>query len=140
LLQMAIARRDASAKLAAEQGIRVNAVAPGPVWTSLIPSTMALEKVKTFGENAVFKRPAQPIDWPVCSSSWLPTTRAMCPARSTAQPGPHAVLDCLANPLQIPEARRSWIRWSLRPDTTSRFPRGCCEQAASACSQFGRAV
>lgn len=50
------------AKLAAEQGIRVNAVAPGPVWTPLIPSTMPEEKVKTFGENSLFKRPAQPIE------------------------------------------------------------------------------
>lgn len=50
------------AKLASEKGIRVNAVAPGPVWTPLIPSTMPQEKVKTFGENSVFKRPAQPIE------------------------------------------------------------------------------
>jgi NAD(P)-dependent dehydrogenase (short-subunit alcohol dehydrogenase family) len=50
------------AKLASEQGIRVNAVAPGPVWTPLIPSTMPAEKVKSFGENTLFKRPAQPIE------------------------------------------------------------------------------
>jgi NAD(P)-dependent dehydrogenase (short-subunit alcohol dehydrogenase family) len=50
------------AKLAAEQGIRVNAVAPGPVWTPLIPSTMPEEKFKTFGESSLFKRPAQPIE------------------------------------------------------------------------------
>jgi NAD(P)-dependent dehydrogenase (short-subunit alcohol dehydrogenase family) len=50
------------AKLAAEKGIRVNAVAPGPVWTPLIPSTMPQEKVTHFGENSVFKRPAQPIE------------------------------------------------------------------------------
>jgi hypothetical protein len=50
------------AKLAAGKGVRVNAVAPGPVWTPLIPSTMSQEKVKTFGENTVFKRPAQPVE------------------------------------------------------------------------------
>jgi hypothetical protein len=50
------------AKVAGEKGIRVNAVAPGPVWTPLIPSTMPQEKVKKFGENSVFKRPAQPIE------------------------------------------------------------------------------
>jgi NAD(P)-dependent dehydrogenase (short-subunit alcohol dehydrogenase family) len=49
-------------KLAGKQGIRVNAVAPGPVWTPLIPSTMPAEKVKSFGENTLFKRPAQPIE------------------------------------------------------------------------------
>jgi hypothetical protein len=50
------------AKLAAGKGVRVNAVAPGPVWTPLIPSTMSQEKVKIFGENTVFKRPAQPVE------------------------------------------------------------------------------
>lgn len=46
----------------AEQGIRVNAVAPGPVWTPLISSTMPPEKVEKFGEDTVFKRPAQPAE------------------------------------------------------------------------------
>jgi NAD(P)-dependent dehydrogenase (short-subunit alcohol dehydrogenase family) len=50
------------AKLASKQGVRVNAVAPGPVWTPLIPSTMDEEKVSKFGENTVFTRPAQPIE------------------------------------------------------------------------------
>jgi NAD(P)-dependent dehydrogenase (short-subunit alcohol dehydrogenase family) len=44
----------------AEKGIRVNAVAPGPVWTPLIPSTMPPEKVAHFGEQVPMKRPAQP--------------------------------------------------------------------------------
>jgi NAD(P)-dependent dehydrogenase (short-subunit alcohol dehydrogenase family) len=44
----------------AAQGIRVNAVAPGPVWTPLIPSTMPPEKVKTFGQDTPLKRAAQP--------------------------------------------------------------------------------
>jgi NAD(P)-dependent dehydrogenase (short-subunit alcohol dehydrogenase family) len=50
------------AKLAMDQGVRVNAVAPGPVWTPLIPSTMPPEKVEKFGEKTLFKRPAQPIE------------------------------------------------------------------------------
>ena len=49
-------------KLVADQGIRVNAVAPGPVWTPLIPSTMPPEKVEQFGNNTLFKRPAQPAE------------------------------------------------------------------------------
>ncbi|WP_204029535.1 SDR family oxidoreductase [Sinosporangium siamense] len=43
-----------------ERGIRVNAVAPGPVWTPLIPSTMPEEKVEKFGEQAPMKRAADP--------------------------------------------------------------------------------
>lgn len=48
------------AQLLAEKGIRVNAVAPGPVWTPLIPSTMPAEAVVHFGEQYPMKRPAQP--------------------------------------------------------------------------------
>lgn len=50
------------AKLAIEHGIRVNAVAPGPVWTPLIPGSMEKEKIEQFGANTVFGRPAQPIE------------------------------------------------------------------------------
>ena len=50
------------AKLTKDQGIRVNGVAPGPVWTPLIPATMPEEKVSKFGENTVFGRPAQPVE------------------------------------------------------------------------------
>jgi hypothetical protein len=50
------------AQLLAEKGIRANAVAPGPVWTPLIPSTLPPEKVKSFGEQVPMKRPAQPCE------------------------------------------------------------------------------
>jgi NAD(P)-dependent dehydrogenase (short-subunit alcohol dehydrogenase family) len=49
-------------KLAIKKGIRVNGVAPGPVWTPLIPATMPAEKVKDFGSNTVFGRPAMPVE------------------------------------------------------------------------------
>ncbi len=52
----------ALAELAMERGIRVNAVAPGPVWTPLIPSTMPEEKVKNFGKDGPLARPAQPAE------------------------------------------------------------------------------
>ena len=50
------------AQLGIKHGVRVNAVAPGPVWTPLIPSTMPEEKVKQFGKSTVFERPAQPVE------------------------------------------------------------------------------
>jgi len=50
------------AKLAGKQSVRVNGVAPGPVWTPLIPSTMAEEKVEQFGKDTVFERAAQPAE------------------------------------------------------------------------------
>jgi NAD(P)-dependent dehydrogenase (short-subunit alcohol dehydrogenase family) len=43
-----------------ENGIRVNAVAPGPIWTPLIPATFPEEKVKKFGQNVPMKRAGQP--------------------------------------------------------------------------------
>jgi len=48
------------AGLVVNRGIRVNAVAPGPVWTPLIPSTMPEEAVAKFGKSCAFGRPAQP--------------------------------------------------------------------------------
>jgi len=48
------------AQLLGEQGIRVNCVAPGPVWTPLIPSTMPAEQVRNFGADTPLGRPAQP--------------------------------------------------------------------------------
>ncbi|HZQ47014.1 MAG TPA: SDR family oxidoreductase [Verrucomicrobiae bacterium] len=50
------------AKMVLKKGIRVNAVAPGPVWTPLIPSTMPEEKTEKFGANTLYGRPAQPAE------------------------------------------------------------------------------
>jgi NAD(P)-dependent dehydrogenase (short-subunit alcohol dehydrogenase family) len=61
----------------ASQGIRVNAVAPGPVWTPLNPADQTPEKVKKFGQSSAMGRPAQPeeiapayvfLASPVCAS------------------------------------------------------------------------
>ena len=50
------------AQLVAEKGIRVNCVAPGPIWTPLIPSTMPPEQIKSFGKNTPMGRAGQPAE------------------------------------------------------------------------------
>jgi hypothetical protein len=50
------------AQLLAEKGIRVNSVAPGPIWTPLIPSTMPPDEVAKFGQQVPMKRPGQPVE------------------------------------------------------------------------------
>lgn len=50
------------AQMLAEKGIRANAVAPGPIWTPLIPSTMPDDSVKNFGKQVPMKRPGQPAE------------------------------------------------------------------------------
>ena len=50
------------AGMLAEKGIRVNAVAPGPIWTPLIPSTLPVEKVKNFGSDTPLGRVGQPAE------------------------------------------------------------------------------
>ncbi|WP_045882990.1 SDR family oxidoreductase [Pseudomonas chlororaphis] len=50
------------AQLLGKRGIRVNSVAPGPIWTPLIVSTMPEEQVSHFGENTPLGRPGQPVE------------------------------------------------------------------------------
>jgi NAD(P)-dependent dehydrogenase (short-subunit alcohol dehydrogenase family) len=50
------------AEMVANKGIRVNAVAPGPIWTPLIPSTMPPEKSASFGKQTLIGRAGQPAE------------------------------------------------------------------------------
>lgn len=50
----------------AEKGIRVNGVAPGPIWTPFIPSSFESEKVAEFGQKVPMKRPGQPDEVAPC--------------------------------------------------------------------------
>jgi NAD(P)-dependent dehydrogenase (short-subunit alcohol dehydrogenase family) len=50
------------AQMLGPKGIRVNSVAPGPIWTPLIPATMPKEKVESFGDDTPLGRPGQPAE------------------------------------------------------------------------------
>ncbi len=50
------------AQMLAAKGIRANAVAPGPIWTPLIPSTLPRDAVANFGKQVPMKRPGQPVE------------------------------------------------------------------------------
>lgn len=50
----------------APKGIRVNGVAPGPIWTPFIPSSMPEDKVKEFGKHTALGRPGQPFECATC--------------------------------------------------------------------------
>jgi NAD(P)-dependent dehydrogenase (short-subunit alcohol dehydrogenase family) len=54
------------AQVLVEKDIRVNAVAPGPIWTPLIPASFDAEEVAQFGDNAPMKRPGQPNEVAPC--------------------------------------------------------------------------
>jgi NAD(P)-dependent dehydrogenase (short-subunit alcohol dehydrogenase family) len=56
----------ALSKSLVEKGIRVNGVAPGPIWTPLIPATFPQEKVASFGANVPMKRAGQPEEVAPC--------------------------------------------------------------------------
>lgn len=57
-----VAFTQALAQATIERGIRVNCVAPGPVWTPLIPATMKGEDITSFGKQSPIQRPAQPAE------------------------------------------------------------------------------
>lgn len=71
-----------------EKGIRVNAFAPGPVWTPLIPSTMPPEQVENCGKDSPMKRPAKPSELarPRMFFS-LPTRRVISERRNSRSNG-----------------------------------------------------
>ena len=64
------------AQMLADRGIRVNAVAPGPIWTPLIPSTMPAEKAASFGQQSPARRAGQPAELRRPSCCWPRTRRA----------------------------------------------------------------
>jgi NAD(P)-dependent dehydrogenase (short-subunit alcohol dehydrogenase family) len=64
------------------KGIRVNAVAPGPIWTPFIPSSFGPEKTKKFGQNAPMKRAGQPEE---CAPAYVFLASNACSSYITGQ-------------------------------------------------------
>jgi hypothetical protein len=82
------------AQLLAEKGIRANAVAPGPIWTPLIPATMPAEKVAHFGEQVPMKRPGQPAELATAYVMLAdPLSSYVSRATSRAPPSPSPAAD-----------------------------------------------
>jgi NAD(P)-dependent dehydrogenase (short-subunit alcohol dehydrogenase family) len=75
------------AQLLGPRGIRANSVAPGPVWTPLIPATMPPDKVESFGTDTPLGRPPSPRRWRRSTSCSGRTRAATCPARRIAVTG-----------------------------------------------------
>ncbi len=68
----------------AEKGIRVNTVAPGPIWTPLIPATMPPEEVEQFSSQTPLGRAGQPAELAPATSSWPRRNRASSTGSASA--------------------------------------------------------
>jgi len=66
----------------AERGIRVNAVAPGPIWTPLIPGSIPAEQLKEFGQSTMMKRAGQPEE---CAPAYVFLASEQCSSYLTGQ-------------------------------------------------------
>jgi NAD(P)-dependent dehydrogenase (short-subunit alcohol dehydrogenase family) len=69
-----------------ERGIRVNTVAPGPIWTPLIPATMPPEKVESFGQDTPLGRPGSRRSWHLRTCSSRRRSRRTSPASASGSP------------------------------------------------------
>lgn len=76
----------------AESGVRVNAVAPGPIWTPLIPASFNEEQMKDFGKDTPMKRSGQPNEVAGCFT-WLASKEASYISGQTLHPNGGMVLN-----------------------------------------------
>jgi hypothetical protein len=89
----------------APKGIRVNTVAPGSIWTPLIPATMPAEQVGSFGAETPIGRAGMPAELARPTCSWLPRSPATSPVSASVSPGGCRCPDRAGGrPLQRPSA------------------------------------
>jgi hypothetical protein len=109
------------AQLLAEKGIRANAVAPGPIWTPLIPSTMPPDSVVKFGSNVPMKRPGQPAELATTYVMLAEPLSSYVSGATISVTGGRPLTLALWTPVRVPRQARRPYQGGLMPPRTATW-------------------